>query len=332
MRKLLAVFALGLAVPFFASAQDDAASQAAQQAMQANQQAMADMQTANQRAIDQMNEQMRESQQTAQDSLNNTQVYVIPPAAKPTFSVKSGTFRAPITVKLKTATRGAAIYYTTNGWTPTTSSKRYEGPITINFTTALQAIAVAPNLARSYVAAAEYKLPGVAPQAPRKVTAVAQDPCGNFLLAKDTPIHLVFASDVTSKNADVGDKLPLTLADDISFGQTILVPKGTPVEAIVTDADGSRVAGTPGTITFEVHSFKANGITVFLRGEATKEGQAKPLNAATLLPATLIPVVGSVMFFRHGDQAQIKQGTTFTAHVYADVLFPPPDNAQAKAQ
>ena len=149
------------------------------------------------------------------------------------------------------------------------------------------------------------------------MTAVAQDPSGNFLLAKNTAIHLVFASDVTSKNADVGDKLPLTLADDISFGQTILVPKGTPVEAIVTDADGSLVAGTPGTITFEVRSFKANGITVFLRGEATKEGQAKPLNAATL-----IPVVGSVMFFRHGDQAQIKQGTTFTAHVYADVLPP----------
>jgi type II secretory pathway pseudopilin PulG len=105
MRKPLVVFALGLAVPFFASAQDDAASQAAQQAMQANQQAMADMQTANQRAIDQMNEQMRESQQAAQDSLNNTQVYVIPPAAKPTFSVKGGTFKAPITVKLKTATR-----------------------------------------------------------------------------------------------------------------------------------------------------------------------------------------------------------------------------------
>src|ERR1019366_6431068 len=63
-------------------------------------------------------------------------------AAAPKFSVKPGAYSAAVTLKIKDSTREAVIYYTTDGWTPTVASTRYMGPITIDSTTTLQAIAI----------------------------------------------------------------------------------------------------------------------------------------------------------------------------------------------
>ena len=57
--------------------------------------------------------------------------------ATPTFSLGSGTYSSAQSVTLSDATSGATIYYTTNGTTPTTSSTRYTGPITVSSTETL---------------------------------------------------------------------------------------------------------------------------------------------------------------------------------------------------
>jgi hypothetical protein len=64
----------------------------------------------------------------------------------PRLSKKAGNYSSAITVRLKDRTHGAAIYYSTDGWNPTRSAERYTGPITIDATTTLEAIAIAPDL------------------------------------------------------------------------------------------------------------------------------------------------------------------------------------------
>ena len=262
----------------------------------------------------------RQMMQNLSDASNttNTTPYCCAYAAKPTFSVKPGTYSGTTTVKIRDATRGAVIYYTTDGWTPTAGSKRYTGPITIDSTTTLSAIAIVPGpyFGRSMVVSAQYTIAGTQAGPAKSLTqepAAPQNVKGSAILRQGTPVHLVFSTGVSSKTADVGDKIQLTLAEDITAGDMVLVAKGAPAVATVTEADKTGAGGMPGNIVFQVESLDAHGTIVKLSGTAAKEGQPKPPNAAVL-----VPVVGVFTLFRHGKDAEIKPGTPVTAYVDAD--------------
>ena len=82
-------------------------------------------------------------------------------AAKPEASPKSGyIFSSYVDVMLETETEGADIYYTTNGTSPTTESKKYTGPIRLYSTTTIKAIAVKEGMAQSAVMSATYQYSG----------------------------------------------------------------------------------------------------------------------------------------------------------------------------
>jgi membrane protease subunit (stomatin/prohibitin family) len=168
MRTYLTLLTLAL-VAAFALAQDpgmQAAQQATQMATQAAQQANDQMMQAAQQANQQ-------AMQNAQQAAQNTSSCYRCGAAAPKFSVKPGAYSAAVTLKVKDSTRGAVIYYTTDGWTPTAASTRYMGPITIDSTTTLQAIAISPYGGRSRVATAVYTLNGVPPTPPVAQSVVA---------------------------------------------------------------------------------------------------------------------------------------------------------------
>jgi hypothetical protein len=105
--------------------------------------------------------------------------------ATPVFSVASGTYNQALTVAISDATSGAAIYYTTDGSTPTTASARYTGPIPVSVSTTIRAIAAASGMANSDVASAVYTLqaatptfdpPGGTYPLPQRVTITSASP------------------------------------------------------------------------------------------------------------------------------------------------------------
>jgi hypothetical protein len=74
----------------------------------------------------------------------------------PTISPNGGTFSGSQRVTISTTTPGAYIYYTTDGSTPTTSSKRYTGEITISQDTTIKVTASKPEHSNSDVVSASF--------------------------------------------------------------------------------------------------------------------------------------------------------------------------------
>jgi hypothetical protein len=83
---------------------------------------------------------------------------ISPTVSTTTFSPAAGSYTSAQSVTISDATSGAIIYYTTNGSTPTTSSTKYTGPITVSSTETLEAIAVAPGDTNGAVASAAYTI------------------------------------------------------------------------------------------------------------------------------------------------------------------------------
>jgi hypothetical protein len=95
-----------------------------------------------------------------------TAAYTITAAAglsAPVFSPAPGTFTSPQSVTISDATTGAAIYYTTDGTTPTASSTRYMGAIWQSSTQTLKAIAIDTGYANSAITTAAYIIAPVLP-------------------------------------------------------------------------------------------------------------------------------------------------------------------------
>jgi hypothetical protein len=211
---------------------------------------------------------------------------------KPTFSVKSGTVAAGTKVSLRSETHYATLYYTTNGWTPTTQSAKYTGPITINANTHLEVIAVGPNFQRSVVERADYKVSNSSVPVLESTVVV---PEGGMLRA-GTPVRVTFAgNEIDSASAAVGDEIKVVLDEEVKLGGTVLAPKGAPVNAALTFADPGD-GNAPGDLVFEIQSVEAAGKRVPLFGGETIEG------------------------VKGGKDAKITPGMTAIAFVAADTL------------
>ena len=94
----------------------------------------------------------------SQPAVANYQIGTV--AATPEFSPPPGTYTLAQSVTITDAAPGATIYYTTNGTTPTTSSTKYTGPISVTATETIKALAVAKGYTNSAVASGTYTFAG----------------------------------------------------------------------------------------------------------------------------------------------------------------------------
>lgn len=81
-----------------------------------------------------------------------------PAAATPVITLAGGTYTSAQMTTITDSSPGAAIYFTTDGSTPTTSSSVYTAPLTISASAILKAIAAGANYTPSAVASASYTI------------------------------------------------------------------------------------------------------------------------------------------------------------------------------
>jgi len=266
MKVALLAFVLASASTY---GQDDgawAAQQAMQASQQATQQALQDMETAqqaNQQAIQAAQQANDQAMQAANDANQNNYPYFLGRGSGVlSLSVGPGEVKPGTRVRIdfSSADRFAKIYYTTDGWTPTKSSTLYRGPIKIDASTHLEAIAVGRGLANSLLIRADYTVKGSAAP-PMPSTALTT----NGVLTAGFPIQLETGSSISSATAHVGDNVTILLDEDVKVGDTVVAAKGTPVDAVLTLGVPAK-NGAAGELAFEVHSLMLRGQTIPLAG------------------------------------------------------------------
>ena len=161
-------------------------------------------------------------------------------ASPPTFSPASGTYNLPQSVSLSDATSGATIYYTTDGSTPTTSSTRYAGPISVTQTTTIRAIATASGFAMSAVASAIYTLQAAPP--------TFSPSGGNYLLPQSVSIS--DASPGVTIYYTTDGSTPTT--SSTRYTGSILVITTTTIKAIATAPGWSQSSVASATYTMPI--------------------------------------------------------------------------------
>jgi hypothetical protein len=118
--------------------------------------------------------------------------------AIPKFSAPGGIYTSSQNVTITESTAGATIYYTINGATPTTSSTKYTGPITVSASETVKAIAVATGHVNSPVATAAFTISGSA------ATATARPPGSIYATLQPAIIHDTSA-ELTGRESTAGD-------------------------------------------------------------------------------------------------------------------------------
>ncbi len=203
------------------------------------------------------------------------------------------------TVSMDDSTRGASIFYTTDGWTPTAASERYAGPITIARGESIRAIAIGAGNLRSYISVL------AVPSSAQSTRPVATPQLHVSRVQPGLKLPLVFTSNVSSRGMRIGDHLPIALATDVFVNGKIMAREGTPVDAVVTQVDNSHHQGLPGMISFAARSISLqDGKTIALLGVETMEGKdhTRKAGAISVIPFADLAVRGGDAYINKGSR------------------------------
>lgn len=186
------------------------------------------------------------------------------------------------------------------------SSVKAQEPAPAPAPTAAPAPSAAPALTVVPVAAAAPATPPAAP------------PSDRVVLKEGTEVPLAFSADLNSKTAVDDDTVNMTLADDLKVGDVVVVRKGAPAVATVTNAHKAGMMGKPGELSIPLEYVKSDDQRLRLRGNKGKEGEGKV--GATVALTVLFGPIGLI---KHGKNVDIPEGTPLTAYVDQDYTLAP---------
>jgi sugar lactone lactonase YvrE len=164
-------------------------------------------------------------------------VTFLAPAATPVFSLAGGTYAGSRTVAISDGTTGAAIYFTTDGTTPTAASTLYSSPIAVSASETLQAIAIATGYAESAIASAAYTI--APPTAPHHTATVTVTPTAATITDEQTDAISVAVAGASGQATPTGT---VTLSSGSYSAQqsltngavSITIPTGVLIDGVNT--------------------------------------------------------------------------------------------------
>ena len=144
-------------------------------------------------------------------------------------------------------------------------------------------------------------------------------PAGTVLLKRDTPIHLMVMSEVSTKERGIGYRFKLRVNQPVMVGGAIVIPVGALAWGEVTSATSSGNVGKSGTLSAKLLHVDLNGTFIPLTGETQAAGKNGTGEAVMAVMA-----LGVLGLFAKGNNAKIKAGELMTGFTAEDTQVPAP--------
>lgn len=137
-----------------------------------------------------------------------------------------------------------------------------------------------------------------------------------IVIPKDTPVHLMTLTEVTTKTDDVGHRYKLRVDKDVQIDGTTIIPVGTLAWGEVTSAESSGNLGKGGSLTARLLYVELNGQQIPISGDTASTGRT-----ATAETVVSVLSIGLLGLFAKGNNAKIKAGEKTTAFVAEDTIL-----------
>ena len=151
--------------------------------------------------------------------------------------------------------------------------------------------------------------------------APATPPTPHTLL-DGTPVKLRLSETISSADARVGQEIPFEVVEDVAVDQIVVLPKGSPAIATVTEADHRKSMGRAGKLNIAIsYSRLKDQEKVALRAvkETKGGGHVGAMTGAIVATSIVFFPAAPLFLFIHGKDISIPQGTEITAFVEGDM-------------
>lgn len=137
-----------------------------------------------------------------------------------------------------------------------------------------------------------------------------------IILAEGTPINVITAQEITSKEAKPNDPVNFTVNEDVIVNSQVIVRKGTPALGSVINAEKGGYMGKSGKLAVQVESTTTvDGQRLKLRAAKGREGNDKTTSTFAL------SMISPFFLFKKGGEAKITIGMPVIVYVAEEKRF-----------
>lgn len=182
------------------------------------------------------------------------------------------------------------------------------------------ALAAAWTMAGVQAAPVDMPLPAAIAAEPVSTEAVAvtQPPAAPpILLRRDTPIHFMVVSEVTTKTHLAGHRFKLRVDKPVLIDGIIVIPVGATAWGEVLTAKKSGNVGKSGSLEAKLLYVESHGLQIPVSGTNSAKGAGGGGETALGILA-----LGPLGLFAKGNNAKIKAGELMTGFVEQDIEIP----------
>ena len=141
-------------------------------------------------------------------------------------------------------------------------------------------------------------------------------------LLDGTPVKLRLGQTISSADAKVGQEIPFEVVEEVKIDDVVVLPKGAPAIATVTEADHKKSMGRAGKLNISIsYARLADQEKVALRAvkDSKGGGHVGAMTGAIVATSIVFFPAAPLFLFIHGKDISIPQGTEITSFVEGDM-------------